>query len=153
MANVTSVLELLSKQIVNANDKFKTLYAQVKEISVKLHIKEDIPRVCRLQTARNNVPYSTIKEYYRQTVYVPYLVDFCNSLKERFESHKEIVASYNTSFQNFEPKQMSVHWKLLLISTKKICHINRSYKVILSCRKKSGVRKNLKFFPKQPLVL
>ncbi|GBM64429.1 hypothetical protein AVEN_166677-1 [Araneus ventricosus] len=93
MVNVTSVLDLLSKQMVNANDKFKTLYAQVKEISAKLHIKEEIPRVCRLQTARNNVPYSTKEEYYQQAVYVPYLADFCNSLKERFESHKETVAS------------------------------------------------------------
>ncbi|GBM35426.1 hypothetical protein AVEN_181521-1 [Araneus ventricosus] len=41
----------------------------------------------------NNVPYSTEEEYYRQVVYVPYLDDFCNSLKERFESHKETVAS------------------------------------------------------------
>ncbi|GBL89156.1 hypothetical protein AVEN_255276-1 [Araneus ventricosus] len=41
----------------------------------------------------NNVPYSTEEEYYQQAVYVPYLDDFCNSLEERFESHKETVAS------------------------------------------------------------
>ncbi|GBL80651.1 hypothetical protein AVEN_64089-1 [Araneus ventricosus] len=62
MANVTSVLDMLSKQRVNANDNFKTLYAQVKEIAAKFDIKE-IPRVCRLQTARNNDPYSTEEEY------------------------------------------------------------------------------------------
>ncbi|GBO02379.1 hypothetical protein AVEN_179536-1 [Araneus ventricosus] len=92
-ANVASVLDLLSKQRVNANDNFKTLYAQVKEITAKLDIKEEIPRVCRLQTARNNVPYNTEEEYYLRAVYVPYLDDFCNSLKEGFESHKETVAS------------------------------------------------------------
>ncbi|GBO37705.1 hypothetical protein AVEN_77299-1 [Araneus ventricosus] len=81
IANVTSVLDLLSKQSVDANDNFKTLYAQIKEIAVKLDIKEEIPRVCRLQTARNNILYSTEKEYYRRAVYVPYLDDFCNSLK------------------------------------------------------------------------
>ncbi|GBM43044.1 repressor of the inhibitor of the protein kinase [Araneus ventricosus] len=86
-------LDLLSQQRVNANDNFKILRAQVKEIAAKLDIKEEIPRVCRLQTARNNVPDSTEEEYYRQAVYVPYLDDFCNSLKERFESHKETVAS------------------------------------------------------------
>ncbi|GBN01108.1 repressor of the inhibitor of the protein kinase [Araneus ventricosus] len=43
--------------------------------------------------ARNNVPDSTEEEYDRRAVYVPYLDDFCNSLKERFESHKETVAS------------------------------------------------------------
>ncbi|GBO21920.1 hypothetical protein AVEN_164077-1, partial [Araneus ventricosus] len=65
----------------------------VKEIAAKLDIKEEIPRVCCLQTARNNVPYSKEEEYYRRAVYLPYLDDFCNSLKERFESHKETVAS------------------------------------------------------------
>ncbi|GBM31487.1 hypothetical protein AVEN_141186-1 [Araneus ventricosus] len=68
------------------------MYAQVKEIAAKLDTKE-ISRVCRLQTAHNNVPDSTEEEYYRRAVYVPYLDDFCNSLKERFESHKETVAS------------------------------------------------------------
>ncbi|GBM37869.1 repressor of the inhibitor of the protein kinase [Araneus ventricosus] len=89
---------------VNANDNFKTLYAQVNEIASKLDIKEEIPRVCRLQTARNNVPYSTEEEYYRRAVYVPYLDDFCNSLKERFESHKETVASLQHIFPEFYTK-------------------------------------------------
>ncbi|GBN83912.1 hypothetical protein AVEN_106887-1 [Araneus ventricosus] len=80
-------------QTVNANDNFKTLHAQVKEISAKLDIKEEIPRVCRLQTALDNVPYRTKEEYCRRAVYVPFLDDFCNSLKESFESHKETVAS------------------------------------------------------------
>ncbi|GBN54581.1 hypothetical protein AVEN_79120-1 [Araneus ventricosus] len=63
------------------------------EIAAKLDIKEEIPRVCRLQTARNNVPYSIEEEYYQRSIYVPCLDDFCNSLKERFESQKETVAS------------------------------------------------------------
>ncbi|GBN44018.1 repressor of the inhibitor of the protein kinase, partial [Araneus ventricosus] len=68
-------------------------FVMIKEIAAKLYIKEEIPRVCRLQTARNNVPYSTEEEYYRRAVYVPHLDDFCNSLKECFVSHKETVAS------------------------------------------------------------
>ncbi|GBM97096.1 hypothetical protein AVEN_179270-1 [Araneus ventricosus] len=99
--NATSVLDLLSKQRVNANDKFKILYAQVKEIAAKLDIKEEIPRVCRLQTARNNVPYSTEEEYYRRAVYVPYLDDFFNSLKECFESYKKTVASLQHILSEF----------------------------------------------------
>ncbi|GBO46012.1 hypothetical protein AVEN_108764-1 [Araneus ventricosus] len=122
-------------------------------MAAKLDIKEEIPRVCRLRTALNNVPDSTEEEYYRLAVYVPYLGDFCNSLKERFESHKETVHPYNISFQNFVPKQISIHWKLLSIPTKNICHIKRWCKVSLCRGKKSGVRKNLKIFPKQPLVL
>ncbi|GBN84085.1 repressor of the inhibitor of the protein kinase [Araneus ventricosus] len=102
IVNATNVLDLLSKQRVNANDNFKTLYAQVKEAAAKLDIKEDIPRVC--QTARNNVPYSTEEEYYRRAGYVPYHDDFCNSLKERFESYKETVASLQHILPEFSTK-------------------------------------------------
>lgn len=100
LTNVTSVLHLLSKERANADDSFKALYNQVKSFAAKLDIKEEIPRICRLQTARSNVPYTTEEEYYRRAVYVPYLDDFCNSLKERFESHKETVAS----LQNILPQ-------------------------------------------------
>ncbi|GBL99142.1 hypothetical protein AVEN_41982-1, partial [Araneus ventricosus] len=40
MTNLSSVLDLLSKQWVNANVDFKTLYAQVKEIAAKLDLKK-----------------------------------------------------------------------------------------------------------------
>lgn len=100
LKNVSIVLGLLSKQRENADNNFKALYSQIKQLAEKLNIKEDIPRICRLQSARNNVPYSTQEEYYRRAVYLPYLDDFCNSLKERFEPHKETVAS----LQNILPE-------------------------------------------------
>ncbi|GBM85350.1 repressor of the inhibitor of the protein kinase [Araneus ventricosus] len=86
---------LLSLLIIEeeSSDSAPKAHVLIKEIAAKLDIKEEIPRVYRLQTARNNVPYSTEEEYYRRAVYVPYFDDFCNSLNERFESHKETVAS------------------------------------------------------------
>ncbi|XP_050516601.1 52 kDa repressor of the inhibitor of the protein kinase-like [Diabrotica virgifera virgifera] len=99
--NVSNVLDLLSKERENADNNFKVLYSQIQERADKLKIKEEVPRICRLQTARNNVPYSTQEEYYRRAVYLPYLDDFCNSLKERFESHKETVASLQNILPEF----------------------------------------------------
>ncbi|GBL85156.1 hypothetical protein AVEN_221363-1 [Araneus ventricosus] len=93
IGNVTSVLDLLSKQRVNANGNFKTLYAQVKEIAAKLDIKEDIPRVCRLQTASTTSLTAQKKNTIDKLFMYLTLMTFCNSLKERFKSHKETVAS------------------------------------------------------------
>ncbi|GBO33283.1 hypothetical protein AVEN_155582-1 [Araneus ventricosus] len=67
----------LSKQRLNTNDNFKTLCAQVKEIAAKLDFKEEIPRVCRLQTARNNVPYSkknTIDELFMYLTLMTFVI-------------------------------------------------------------------------------
>ncbi|GBM51375.1 hypothetical protein AVEN_168762-1 [Araneus ventricosus] len=135
----------------NANDNFKTLYAQVKEIDAKFDIKEEIPRVCILPTARNNVPYSTEEEYYRRAVYVPYLDYYCNSLKERFESHKGTVASLQYILPEFCTKTDFCS----LEAAFNFYEEDLSHKEVVSlcCGKKNGVRKNLKIFPKQPLVI
>lgn len=85
--------ELLNKQRSNVEDYFKTLYVQIKEFADENDIKEEVPRTCRLQKSRCNVPYSSEEEYYRRAVYVPYLDDFCNALNERFETHKELISS------------------------------------------------------------
>ncbi|GBN56072.1 hypothetical protein AVEN_216501-1 [Araneus ventricosus] len=153
IANVTSVLDLLSKQRVDANDNIKTLYTQVKEIAAKLDIKEEIPRVCRLQTARNNVPYSTEEEYYRRAVYVPYLDDFCNSLKECFESLKETVAS----LQHILPEFCTKTDFYSLEAAFNFYEEDLSHKEVVQNEfmlwKEKWSQENLKLFPKQPLVL
>ncbi|GBN72353.1 putative RNA-directed DNA polymerase from transposon X-element [Araneus ventricosus] len=132
---------------------FDRMWHNVKEIAAKLDIKEEISRVCRLQTARNNVPYSTEEEYYRRAVYVPYLDDFCNSLKGRFESHKETVASLQHNLPEFCTKTDLCS----LEAAFNFYEEDLSHKEVVQSEfmfgKKSGVRKNLKIFPKQPLVL
>ncbi|GBM51360.1 hypothetical protein AVEN_110811-1 [Araneus ventricosus] len=95
------ILLSLLKIEEESSDSAPKAHALIKEIAAKLDINEEITRVCHLQTARNNVPYSTEEEYYRRAVYVPYLDDFCNSLKERFESHKETVASLQQILPEF----------------------------------------------------
>lgn len=64
-------------------------------------IKEEVPRTCRLQKSRCNVPYSSEEEYYRRAVYVPYLDDFCGALNERFETHKELISSLQCVLPEF----------------------------------------------------
>ncbi|GBM44060.1 hypothetical protein AVEN_223181-1 [Araneus ventricosus] len=100
-----SIKEKLPLALSDCSSHNQILFlSAIKEIAAKLDIKEEIPRACRLQTARNNVPDSTEEEYYRRAVYVAYLDDFCNSLKERFESHKETVASLQHILPEFFTK-------------------------------------------------
>jgi len=90
---VTYVLELLEKQRSIVEDRLKTRYVQIKEFGDNNYIKEEVPRTCRIQRSRCNVPYSSEEEYYRRAVYMPYLDDFCGALNERFETHKELILS------------------------------------------------------------
>ncbi|GBN83678.1 hypothetical protein AVEN_62935-1 [Araneus ventricosus] len=81
--------------------KWKTKYKEDRGSQKKSSSEDRRPRrgsvnlrtVINFQQSDPPHPGSTEEEYYRRAVYVPYLDDFCNSLKERFESHKETVAS------------------------------------------------------------
>lgn len=101
MKSVTNVLKLLKKQRSNVEDYFKTLYVQIKEFADDNDIKEEVPRICRLQKSRCNVPYSSGEEFYRRAVYVPYLDDFCDALNKRFETHKELIFSLQCVLPEF----------------------------------------------------
>ncbi|GBO21253.1 repressor of the inhibitor of the protein kinase [Araneus ventricosus] len=80
---------LIQSQIVR-NVRKSIFYSALEDETTDISQIEQFPNFVY---ARNNVPYSTEEEHYRRAVYVPYFDDFCNSLKERFESHKETVAS------------------------------------------------------------
>ncbi|XP_050063021.1 52 kDa repressor of the inhibitor of the protein kinase-like [Aphis gossypii] len=89
------------KQTSNVEDNFKELYVQIREFASKNYIKEEVPRTCRLQGFRCNVPYNSEEEYYRRAVYVPYLDDFCSGLNERFETHKKLILSLQCVLPEF----------------------------------------------------
>lgn len=58
-----------------------------------MDISETVPRNCKFQMHRSNVPPSTPEEYYCRTVYIPFLDDLIRSLEDRFESHKATIVS------------------------------------------------------------
>lgn len=69
MANVTSVLDLFSKQKVNTNENFPIVYHELNAFVVKLGMEGGILRSCQFQTARNNVPY-IIDEFFMNLIVV-----------------------------------------------------------------------------------
>ena len=49
----------------------------------------ELPRRCRIQTARSNVPGDTPEVYYRRTISVPFLDELVSHLKTRFSNLQE----------------------------------------------------------------
>ncbi|CAH1108385.1 unnamed protein product [Psylliodes chrysocephalus] len=52
-----------------------------------------MPRIVGIQLQRTNVEESTLEEYYRRSIFVPYIDDFICSLDERFTEHKTVISS------------------------------------------------------------
>lgn len=98
---ISAILENVSLKRSSANEHFAEIYKEAKIFSDKIKVPEDVPRTCKLQVGRSNITYSSAEEYYRRSIYVPYLDDFSSSLKERFESHQETVASLQCVLPEF----------------------------------------------------
>lgn len=91
--SVSEVSKKLHDIRENSNVEFHEIYEGVKSISVLLNVDETMPRICGRQKNRNNVPFKDIEEFYRRTIFIPYLDDLLCSLKQRFISHKDTIMS------------------------------------------------------------
>ena len=82
---ITGVLELLRDNREKCEEKFKPIFEATGEMTA-LHGRPspEIPRQAGRQTLRSNVPASTPEEYWRRTVFVPFLDTLILQMEERF---------------------------------------------------------------------
>ncbi|XP_050426676.1 uncharacterized protein LOC126836993 [Adelges cooleyi] len=62
-------------------------------IAIKLNVEPKIPRTCSNQKNRINVPFNNIEDFYKKTIFIPYLDDLIMALNERFLPHNETIIS------------------------------------------------------------
>ena len=67
--------------------QFKILFTNAFKCGEKYDISVAIPRRCSRQTARDNHPGSTVEEYYRRSLAVPFLDHLISEIEIRFTSH------------------------------------------------------------------
>ena len=88
------------------------IYAHSCRIAEKSGITVAMPRTCSWQTHRFNPPSSSVEDYFKNTVAIPFLDHLIQDLSERFDSHSKTVAllqgllpkniNTDTSFQDVE---------------------------------------------------
>ena len=77
----------------NVDLKFNNIYKEAKDVAEKLNIEPKMPRICSSQRNRSNVPSNNIEEYYKKSIFIPYLDDLMMALNERFIPHNETITS------------------------------------------------------------
>lgn len=93
LKHIEDVQVLFTLTREKCDEKFHAIYQEVEKICEKLNIEVNVPRVCGLQTKRNNVPHANAEDYYKRSLYLPYLDYVTTSLNDRFGSHKAIIKS------------------------------------------------------------
>ncbi|KAK4873837.1 hypothetical protein RN001_013197 [Aquatica leii] len=72
---------------------FDHLFEDAESNANKLLIEIKMPRLCGRQTNRNNVESGHPRDYYRRTIFIPFLDHFIEELESRFNHRMESAIS------------------------------------------------------------
>lgn len=96
MANAANnVLKALRS---NADQEFAILFEEVKSLCQKFDIQLSLPRINQRQKHRANHPVNGPEDYYRVSIYLPFLDLFMFELDRRFLKHKDIFRGFKVLF-------------------------------------------------------
>ncbi|XP_025190415.1 zinc finger MYM-type protein 1-like [Melanaphis sacchari] len=82
--HITKLVDILQLYRNDSSTEFSVLFAKSKEIAEELDVEIRPPRVAARQSQRSNHPSTNHEEFFRISIFVPYLDSVISSLKVRF---------------------------------------------------------------------
>jgi hypothetical protein len=78
----------------NAEEKFEKIFMEVKEKCILLDIEITLPRVTNIQKNRFNEKTTCPNDYYKISLFIPFLDNFIRQLHDRFIVHKYLIVNF-----------------------------------------------------------
>lgn len=94
MSFARSIKNDLSSLRENAEIEFHSIFTEIESVCADLDIEVTVPRTSARQTHRSNVPFQTPEEFYRRSIFVPFLDSFMLHIEERLLKHEKILSSF-----------------------------------------------------------
>ncbi|KAJ8926366.1 hypothetical protein NQ314_021275 [Rhamnusium bicolor] len=94
--SLKEILTIVENIRSNAESDFKKIFDKAVEIGNEFGVEPTIPRRVGSQRYRDNYPGTTPEEYFRTSIFVPFIDDLRASLIERFVTHQTTLASLQT---------------------------------------------------------
>ncbi|XP_050544175.1 uncharacterized protein LOC126907131 [Daktulosphaira vitifoliae] len=82
----------------HAQKNFKEIFSAAEKIADKFNVTMSIPRISKKQVHRINVQTNNPEDYFRISVFIPFLDFFISQLKFRFLDHVDILSSLHSLF-------------------------------------------------------
>lgn len=96
---VTDVCQIFKEIRENGDDEFKQIFSNSEESMLEGII--EVPRIVGRQTARNNIPSDSPEQYYKRSIFLPFLDHFICQLQDRFTNHHQVMAKLQSLIPNF----------------------------------------------------
>ncbi|CAC5390836.1 unnamed protein product [Mytilus coruscus] len=71
---------------------FEVMMEEAKYLAEGIGSEPSVPSQCKRQTLRNNTPATSVTEYYKRSVLIPFLDHLLNELNSRFSKHSQLVS-------------------------------------------------------------
>lgn len=91
LSNVTVVRQALEANRKNAHQSFKEIMNSVTKLALKVGAEITMPRTCGRQTKRVNVNAKDPEEYYKISIFIPFLDNLINQLHFRFDKRLQQI--------------------------------------------------------------
>lgn len=100
--HVQEIINILKQHRENAVSQFEDILTAAKNLADEINVDLSIPRQAKKQTFRPNHPCNTLNEYYRRSIFIPYIDSLITSLQSRFsDDHTETFSLFK-----LHPEQM-----------------------------------------------
>ena len=88
-------LEELKNMRKSASEMFRNILEKAKSVMEDSDIALSVPRLSKKQQHRSNVEIESPEEYYRVTMFIPFLDELNSHIESRFIKHGEILSSFD----------------------------------------------------------
>lgn len=78
----------------NVDNEFSSIFQETKDTCNELNIKICVPRIKGKQSVRCNVATDCPEHYYRVSVFIPFIDNFLDQMKNRFLEHQTTLKSF-----------------------------------------------------------
>lgn len=99
---IQELLKLVKSDRSNSECQFNLIFKKTEDTAIKIGLELQLPRRANRQTQRDNYPTNNIKNFFRQSLFIPYLDSIIMSINDRF-SDENLTAFL---LFNLHPKKM-----------------------------------------------
>lgn len=92
--HINTILNELMNIRENAEIVFSDLFKNLIKRSNEMDIEIKIPRLAKRQKHRNNFSTENPEDYFRVSVFIPFIDSIIQQLNDRFNNHKEIISGF-----------------------------------------------------------
>lgn len=94
IGHIDVVQRTIEQYRTNAEACFGEVFSKAQECGERHNVEIAKPRIRSLQQHRGNDHAESAEEYFRRSVYIPFIDFILSQLKQRFENHRRLIESF-----------------------------------------------------------